>query len=256
VLVDTAVRTPLEIFNLPQHLVIPLFQRPYVWSEENQWQPLWQDIRRLAEHRLAQPTSTATHFLGAVVLQASENQAGTLQPRSIIDGQQRLTTLQLLLDATAAIFEARDLSHLAGQIEGLTHNASHFVQSQEDALKLRHTNRDRLAYDEVMDADPPVDYAGLAHASSLIVRAHHFFSDRVEEWLGPADDPGVASKAEALTVAVSRALQLVVIDLRSDARREIASAPRRGTARRPAASRRCRLGAPAHAPRKKPAITL
>ena len=50
---DTAVRTPLEIFNLPQRLVIPLFQRPYVWAEELQWQPLWQDIRRLADLRSA-----------------------------------------------------------------------------------------------------------------------------------------------------------------------------------------------------------
>ena len=47
---DTAVKTPLEVFALPQHLLVPLFQRPYVWDEENQWGPLWQDIRRLTDH--------------------------------------------------------------------------------------------------------------------------------------------------------------------------------------------------------------
>lgn len=34
--VETNVRTPLDIFNLPQHLVVPLFQRPYVWDEAEQ----------------------------------------------------------------------------------------------------------------------------------------------------------------------------------------------------------------------------
>lgn len=214
--VDTAVRTPLEVFNLPQHLVVPLFQRPYVWDEENQWQPLWQDIRRLAEHRASNPSSGATHFLGAIVLQALENQSGTLQPRSIIDGQQRLTTLQLLLDATSAIFESRGLDHLAGQLEGLTHNSSHFVQTDGDALKLRHTNRDRTAYDEVMEADPPVDYELLVHRGSQLVKAHRYFSSQVDDWLGTSEEAHSAMRAETLAVVLTRALQLVVIDLRSD----------------------------------------
>ena len=41
------------------------------------------------------------HFLGAVVLQQVQKQTGQMQERTIIDGQQRLTTLQLLLDALA-----------------------------------------------------------------------------------------------------------------------------------------------------------
>lgn len=97
---DTNVRTPLDIFNLPQHLVIPLFQRAYVWDETDQWMPLWQDVRRLAELQLRDPYSTATHFLGgAVVVQAQDIQTGNMPTRNVIDGQQRLTTLQLLMDA-------------------------------------------------------------------------------------------------------------------------------------------------------------
>ena len=73
---ETNVRTPLDIFNLPQHLVVPLFQRPYVWDETEQWLPLWQDLPN-SEHRLNDPYSSATHFLGAVVVQAQDNQPGT-----------------------------------------------------------------------------------------------------------------------------------------------------------------------------------
>ena len=109
--------------------MVPLFQRPYVWNEENQWVPLWQDVRRMAELRLDNPTSTATHFLGAVVLQAQDNPTGTFQPRLVIDGQQRLTTLQLLMDATAAVLESRAQDNLARRLEELTHNPARYVQS-------------------------------------------------------------------------------------------------------------------------------
>ena len=75
-------------------------QRPYVWNEENQWKPLWSDVVRLAERILRQPDSKHhPHFLGAVVLQQVQKPTGLMQERTIIDGQQRLTTLQLLLHA-------------------------------------------------------------------------------------------------------------------------------------------------------------
>src|SRR6476619_6816247 len=103
---ETNVRTPQDIFMQPQHLVVPPFQRPYVWKKEEQWAPLWQDVRRLADLRLNQGAANAKHFLGAIVVQAQEPILGDLQASSIVDGQQRLTTLQLLMDATAAALEA------------------------------------------------------------------------------------------------------------------------------------------------------
>lgn len=48
---------------------------------------------------LASGDRTQPHFFGAVVLQPVLNPIGSLQERTIIDGQQRLTTLQILLDA-------------------------------------------------------------------------------------------------------------------------------------------------------------
>jgi len=47
----------------------------------------------LAEHQRAKPGTPATHFLGTVVIQAAESSHGAVQAWSIIDGQQRLTTL-------------------------------------------------------------------------------------------------------------------------------------------------------------------
>lgn len=213
---DTNVRTPLEIFNLPQHLVIPLFQRPYVWDETEQWLPLWRDVRRLAELRLSDPGSTATHFLGAVVIQAQETSVGDITARNVIDGQQRLTTLQLLMDATGAALEEAGRDTLAGQLEMLTHNLNLYVTGDGARLKVRHTNRDREAFDEVMNADPPVDHESLGHSGSRMTKAHRYFAVQVSEWLGQdVTSDESARRATALVQVLTRGLQLVVIDLQA-----------------------------------------
>src|SRR3954466_6070026 len=94
--VETQVRTPQMVFMQPQRLVVPLFQRPYVWNRENQWEPLWNDVVRVAERLQRDPNARSTpHFLGAVVLQQLHNPTGLMQERTIIDGQQRLSPLQL-----------------------------------------------------------------------------------------------------------------------------------------------------------------
>lgn len=81
---DTRVQSPGQLFQLTQTLVIPLFQRPYVWSEERQWIPLWEDVERLVELRMNQAPSS-THFLGAVVMQQSRGQMGFAAEYSLID---------------------------------------------------------------------------------------------------------------------------------------------------------------------------
>ncbi len=210
---ETNVRTPMQIFSLPQQLIVPLFQRPYVWEQEEQWAPLWSDIRRLAEVRLRDPFSTATHFLGAVVVQAHDGQLGNMQASNIIDGQQRLTTLQVLMDAAASVLESAGQDTLAGQLESLTHNQATFVPPGESRLKVRHTNRDHAAFDEVMDAEPPVDHEELKHASSKITRAHAYFADAIATWLGDLEDDTYPTRANALVAVLTGGLQLVAINL-------------------------------------------
>ena len=51
-MMETQVRTPQMVFMQPQRLIVPLFQRPYVWNQETQWEPLWDDVTRAAERVL------------------------------------------------------------------------------------------------------------------------------------------------------------------------------------------------------------
>jgi hypothetical protein len=146
----TDVQTPQVLFMLPQRLVVPLFQRPYVWNEENQWAPLWRDVERVAERQLSGTAAGQPHFLGAVVLQQMQAPPGTLQVWTIIDGQQRLTTLQLLFDALHAELVAVGAVQPALRLEPLVTNPSAFCHRDADRFKVWPTNRDRPAFNEVM----------------------------------------------------------------------------------------------------------
>ena len=90
-----------QIFQDRRQYRVPFYQRAYVWSKEDQWEPLWNDIRDKAEARLnGQPP--APHFLGAIVLEPQERRGlRGVETYHIIDGQQRLTTLQYFLVAMA-----------------------------------------------------------------------------------------------------------------------------------------------------------
>jgi hypothetical protein len=205
------------VFMQPQRLVVPLFQRPYVWNEENQWDPLWNDVVRVAERVLNQPLEKHhPHFLGAVVLQQVQKQTGQMQERTIIDGQQRLTTLQLLLDALHAELLSVDAVPPAMRIEPLVTNSAPFCSKPEDRFKVWPTNRDRPAFNAVMGAKPPVDYSAVGHTGERMVEAHRFFSEQVREWLVVKGPEKVQERAAAVETVVRELLQLVVIDLAVD----------------------------------------
>lgn len=214
---ETQVRTPQLVFMQPQRLIVPLFQRPYVWSRDKQWEPLWSDLTRMADRVLENATAKHyPHFLGAVVLQQSPNPAGSMQERTIIDGQQRLTTLQLLFDALHAELVDAEASGPAKRLETLVVNDDAFCTRPEDRFKVWPTNRDRPAFNSVMSAPIPVDYAVVGHADQRMVMAHQYFAEAASQWLRQDGDDRIQARAEAIEKAARELLQLVVIDLGAD----------------------------------------
>lgn len=211
---DTQVRTPQAIFMQPQRLLVPLFQRPYVWNEEFQWEPLWKDLERVATRLLQSPqTNHAPHFLGAVVLQQLATPTSDLQQRTVIDGQQRLTTLQLLLDALHAEIAHVGATMPAARLEPLIANGEAFRRKPEDRFKVWPTNRDRAAFNEVMEAPAPIDYQKLKFRTSRMAKAHEYFALQCREWLVAEGPEQVAVRAEAIERCARELLQIVVIDL-------------------------------------------
>ena len=90
---------PLMLVDLitqqSSRLVVPVYQRPYSWSEEN-CEQLWQDVLSVARR------GASSHFTGSVVwVQDGTMSANGVTPRLVIDGQQRITTVVLLVIALA-----------------------------------------------------------------------------------------------------------------------------------------------------------
>ena len=96
---DSRTFTIQQIFQDRRQYRVPFYQRPYVWNRDDQWGRLWEDIRDKADTRL-QGGKAFPHFMGAVVLEP-QKKVGLLgvERHHIIDGQQRLTTLQYVLTA-------------------------------------------------------------------------------------------------------------------------------------------------------------
>ena len=210
----TDTHTPEHIFRAQQRLLVPLFQRPYVWNRELQWEPMWRDLKRVLSRYLAQPEAEhQPHFLGAVVVQQVQSPIGEIQQRTIIDGQQRLTTLQLMFDAIHAQLESVGAKRPAGRIKKLIENDEDSCNKPEDKFKVWPTNKDRPAFNEVLAAPFPVDYENLEHSKSKMALAHRFFSESTREWLLENGEDEAQQRAEVLELCCRELLQIVVIDL-------------------------------------------
>ena len=125
---DAGVHTITELLSAPGRLLVPVYQRPYVWTREDQWEPLWNDIQWLLDGFLE--GKTRRHFLGAIVLQQVPNLPGELPCREIIDGQQRLTTLQILLAACAASAHEMGAAGVREILGGFVRNSEHLAKGR------------------------------------------------------------------------------------------------------------------------------
>lgn len=119
---ETQVRTPQSVFMHPQRFVVPLFQRPYVWNQENQWEPLWNDLVRVTERLLAQPHGKHyPHFLGAVVFcreilfeMERRSWANRAEPLNIDGYTAEQLHYHVKILAEAGLIDAADASHMQG----------------------------------------------------------------------------------------------------------------------------------------------
>lgn len=214
--VKALTHTPSEIFGNMIRYVVPLFQRPYVWNESDQWRPLWDDVAAVAERVLDGPEgfgapAIAPHFLGAIVVEQQLAPVAFIGVRHVIDGQQRLTTLQLLIDAAQWVTEKHGNAIDAQALLVLVQNNPQLAQDPDHVFKVWPTDRDRPAFRAAMDNDTvvPPELIG-----TQIAQAHAFFIDQISEWSEIDGDPEkAAQRLAALSRALREHLKVVVIDL-------------------------------------------
>jgi uncharacterized protein with ParB-like and HNH nuclease domain len=141
-----------EIFESPAQYMIPVFQRHYVWDLEKQWEGLWEDLVSQARVRL-QGMTPKPHFCGAIVVDQKKQQAiNELTRFDVVDGQQRLTTFQIILAAMRDICQVKGLNRLADRVITYIVNQN-FAQQKDpssDQFKLRPTRYDAEFFHDVI----------------------------------------------------------------------------------------------------------
>jgi hypothetical protein len=201
---------PLKlIFGRDIRYVVPLYQRPYVWDLETKWEPLWEDVRLLVAQVLAAgpDESVAPHFLGAIVLDAQKGPLRDIEARYLIDGQQRLTTLQLLMGAAAHIADESKIEQPARLLRRLSINDVDLVGQGDQQFKVWPTTADQEAFRAVMTGQ-----AVPQGANQRIVDAYKFFRASIVDWIS---DNGATptDRFDGLVKALRDHLKIVVIDL-------------------------------------------
>jgi len=215
-----------DLFHPPIHFVVPVFQRGYVWGQDANWKPLWAEVLA-AYHR-----PDESHFLGAIVLEQTHVQTGTVETRRVVDGQQRLTTVQVILAVIRDIAAEQGRLELAQRVTALTANPG---RTGLDSLKVWPSGPDQEAFAAVVEAaheelypvkmpepmgarqalapEPmgarqalaPEPMGARQALAPAIVAAYRYFDERVRE-LGDVD-------LERLVAVIVDGLSVVVLDL-------------------------------------------
>lgn len=238
--------TVQQLFERDVRYTVPLYQRPYVWDEDHQWAPLWDDIIALLQHQEGGDQSGLwSHFLGAIVVEQDGTLPGQIPRFTVIDGQQRLTTLQLIVAAAAKAVAGAGAENDAALLRELTVNNPRKASGIEQ-LKVWPTNANRAAFTAVMSANgPPPGHVN--DPGNRIDEAFDYFTERIAEYITdtgedetepsggvtPAlgslqaaspvaddarsrPDPAVAARVERLRITLCDLLKVVSITLEAD----------------------------------------
>lgn len=183
--------------------LVPLYQRPYQWGKLQLGQ-LWEDVMELAEDRAG--GERPTHFMGSLVLAPPPaNVAGGISTYLVVDGQQRLTTLTLLL---AAIRDHLEEAEPDNETSAEIHD-SYLVNPYKKGnqhIKLVPTQEDRAAYNTVIRRLPG------SGSSDTIGEAYRFFRGK----LAALETPERPMDMTHLLSSLTEGLTLVSISTHPD----------------------------------------
>ena len=212
---------PLSQILLPdRRYLIPTFQRDYEWTKQGQWELLFEDLAATADRLLdvrssgeagsvllAKEALVSPHFLGAIVVAPVLSPTGGITLRSVIDGQQRLTTSQLLVRGVLDVLTSED-SAKQHQLRDMLFNKPYLVASNEERYKLWPRRNDRKVWPKAIDDAPPA----VGSSDHLYLQARQYFSESARAYVtdGGTVEP---ERMNVLADALSTLFKLVVIDL-------------------------------------------
>ena len=173
---------------------------------ENQWGPLWEDVTEIASclyesvcQRIdcgINSDNRESHFLGPVVLKSNGHTPDLVNMWRVIDGQQRLTTIQLLMVAIIDESAVLGFNKFAGSLRLLTTNS---VYQGEMPSKIIHRGQNYQQFSDVMVENG--DANEIAELEGSIVECYRFFRNKVHVWAAKQNE-NIQYAAESLSVAL------------------------------------------------------
>jgi len=144
-----------DVLRERQRWCVPVYQRHYAWDvgDDGQLTRLWEDLEEKANESLA-GGSVYPHYIGAIIVAEPPNQPfGTVRQRLLVDGQQRITTFQLLLAAIREVARQQKSDNLIPVIDAYLFNALSGGMSQPgvEKYKLWPSSFDRKLYQDTAD---------------------------------------------------------------------------------------------------------
>lgn len=211
-----------DILKPERRYIIPTFQRDYEWTLDEQWRLLFEDLESTAERLLevrnsgaegstltSKEQSVSPHFLGAIVCAGLPFPTGGVALRSVIDGQQRLTTVQLMIRGLLDVLSEAN-SDRTKSVRRMLFNPDDVVESPEEIYKLWPRRKDREVWPVAIDDTPPIGGAPLGH---LYLQARQFFAESARDFALDSDGVLDPERLIAMADALSSLFKLVVIDL-------------------------------------------
>jgi len=154
-----------------KQFVIPIYQRTYSWDEKR-WETLWNDIIKIADK-----PAKDRHFIGSVVCYKTEeiDLPGVMKQETVIDGQQRITTLSMLLLAVVRMYRKIGNEDAANQI--YKNYLVNVDAKNEEKYKLYPTNKDRETYKALIEERENE----IKDPSKNLIEAFNFFTEKLDE---------------------------------------------------------------------------
>lgn len=210
-------RSVFHLFDGKRRYVVPLFQRQYVWNREDQWERLWEDITRAYDRR-AEQGKTRPHFMGAVVLEQVRTFGNQIQAHLIIDGQQRLTTFQILLSAFRDVAKTQGREEYATEIERYLLNTGIMEKPDEEKFKLWPTRTDQPQFVWVVGGEALDDLRNRKQTHhGQIAAGYMYFFEAIQTFVKQrSESEKTGSALERLFQVVRDDLELVSIELEDE----------------------------------------
>jgi Protein of unknown function DUF262/Protein of unknown function (DUF1524) len=209
--VETDVRPLRDMFRTNVHYIVPKFQRRYLWTKEN-WESLWHDVEKTVRRDVGAHVGSG-HFLGAVVLEERRSRRSNTTEYLIVDGQQRLTTLQLFIAAVREVAKEFGLKPaIATQADRLGINEDVGAEDPREQLKVWPTRGDFPKFQLAMTDSPAALRKKFGKEESTVLKAYFYFVDRVTRWAMSLDQDANDAFQRMIDV-IYAGLHMVVIRL-------------------------------------------